>query len=85
MEPRDTMARQRQDVVALRTDVRFASTQIAQYSVAALVSAPAEAFDRWVASTDILATVMLQLAVVGTARTLNTEELNAIAKQAAKE
>ena len=42
------------------------------------------AFGRWVTSTDLPATAMLQLAVVGSEnKTLNTGDLNAIAKQAA--
>jgi len=65
--------------------VRFASTQFAKFPSQLSYPLLQKAFDRWVASTDILATGMLQLAVVGTARTLNTDELNAIAKQAAKE
>jgi uncharacterized protein YbjT (DUF2867 family) len=43
-----------------------------------------KSFGRWVTSTDLLAAAMLQLAVAGTEKkTLNTGELNAVAKQAA--
>jgi len=38
-------------------------------------------FGRWVTSTDLLAAAMLHLAVAGSARkTLNTAELNALAR-----
>jgi uncharacterized protein YbjT (DUF2867 family) len=41
-------------------------------------------FSRWVTSTDLQATAMLQLAMVGSEKkTLNTRELNALASQAA--